>query len=461
MTRRNRTRRALLLLTAVTMVAGTAGSSQLADWDSRPTDVVAVFVDASPLVLGNDVKVDGVAVGVVKSMDVRDGKAAVTLEVDPSALPLHNDARATIRPVSLLGERYVDLDRGSADAPVLGSGEVIPVERTGQATDLDQILNTVDEPTGQSLSALVAMLGQGMDGNGANIDATVKALAPAMQNTDRLARVLADQNAVLNQLVDNVTPVAEALATDGGRTMDRLVDSSNRLLATTSQKQDALRATLSELPSTLAQARQTLTDLTGAANSAAPALQGMRPATDNLVQLSQELNRFADSADPALANATPVLERANELLDQARPVVDELVKAGPDLRGLAQSAVPIVNRFADHLPGFWNFIQGWALTTNGHDGLSHYFRAMVTLNTDQITHLLPLPGLIDGDPGGTNSDAAKQPVAQGPAAPTAPLPQLPGVLGSILAPGTTPDGGATGLSPQQETNALQFLLGGL
>lgn len=461
-----------IFLAVLTMIVTVSGiCTPVAAGDAGPFTIVAEFDSASPLVVGNEVKIFGVPVGRVERMEVHDGKAAVTLSVDPSALPLHNDAHATVRPVSLLGERYVDLDRGSPAAAVLRPGGSLPTSQTGQATDLDQILNTVNEPTGKSLSALVSVLGEGVQGNGPNADATMKALAPAMTDTNKLVGVLNDQNTVLNQLVDSASPVASALASDQGKSLDGLVKSTNNLLGTTAAKQQGLQDSLTELPGTLAQARKSLGDLTGTAQATAPTLQAMRPTTDNLSAISGELNRFSDSANPALANADPVLHRADQLLTQARPVVADLKKAGPDLRGTAAGAKPIVNNFTDHLPGFWNFIQGWALTTNGKDGLSHYFRALITVNTDEVTHLLPPPGVAAPPGPGSAPDPSLPQLPGLPSLPgnTPPFPGLPnlvppadgGAPGGLLQPGPGDShGGATGLDQQQEGNALEFLLGG-
>src|SRR5262245_54315332 len=69
--------------------------------------VVAQFRDVSPMLVGNDVKLHGVKVGEVAGMTEHDGIASVALDLGPDALPLHTDAKATVRPVSLLGERYM------------------------------------------------------------------------------------------------------------------------------------------------------------------------------------------------------------------------------------------------------------------------------------------------------------------------------------------------------------------
>lgn len=446
----------LLAVVLTAVVATTAGASGLSEQDESSGGgvYVARFADASPLITGNEVKVHGVKVGEVADIAVRDGKANVLLDLDPSALPLHTDARATIRPVSLLGERYVALDRGTASAPEIQPGGMIPAQSTGRNTDLDEVLNTIDDPTGESMAALVTMLGEGMRGNGGNARDAIRALAPAMRDTDGLVKVLRDQNTLLNNVIGNVEPVARALAKGQGRTMDGLVESAHTLLGTTSARQRAFDATLRELPSTLTEARSTLEQLTGTAHSATPALRSMRPTTDNLREISGELRAFADSADPALASAEPVLRKAQRLMDEAQPVAAELRKAGPSVADSAGAAQPLVDKLSGNLSNVLDYLKFWALTTNGHDGVSHYFRAMTVLTPQTATG--PIPG-VSGDlglgklvPGGGPPPDAQPPKGK----------QSQGPLGGLLNGKPQPDGGVTGLNPQQESGALDFLLGG-
>lgn len=415
--------------------------------------VVAQFADASPLLAGNDVKVNGVVVGQVTAMSVVDGHADVSFTVDPRALPLHTDATATVRPVSLLGERFLDLGRGTPSAPVLPPGGVIPLAHTHQNADLDQVLDVLDNDTGDALAALVTMLGQGMQGNGTNVADTVKALAPAMTDASGLAQILNQQNATLNQLVDNVEPVAQSLAQDGGRTLDSVVGSAHDLLSTTASRQQQLQATLAQLPATLTEARTTLSELAGTANAAVPVLGDIRPVTDNLQAISDEISRFTESADPALTHAQPVLDKAQVLLDAARPVTQELLAAGPALRGDAASLRALATTLAGNIGDVMNFVRGWALSTNGTDGLAHYFRALVVVDPRILTGILP----------GNPVSGAAQSVTGGTPAPSdgpgAPAGGPAGALG-LLSPQAAPDGGVTGLSQIQESGALQFLLGG-
>ena len=411
--------------------------------------VIAEFRDASPMLVGNDVKLHGVTVGSVAGMTEENGIAKVALDLGPEALPLHTDARATVRPVSLLGERYMDLDTGTTSAPLLQNGGVLPVSQTGQNTDLDEVLNVFDDRTGQSLAAFVAVLGEGVQGNGANLDAAVKALTPAMTQTDQFVKVLQGQNATLSSLVDNLEPVARSLAQDNGRTMDSLVGSTTSLLNTTSTNVQALDATLQELPSSLAATRKTLGNLADTADDTTPLLRSIRPTTDNLKDISDELVHFSHSADPALDKLVPVLNKGTELLEAARKPSEDLRAAGPDMAATSKGLRPIVEQLDGNIDNVLNFIRYWALTTNGRDGLSHYFRAHLNVEPTAVT------GNIPGGPGNANlggrdpAPDSGQPVNNGPKLPT-----------GLLAPDDSGNGSATGLNEKQESGALGFMLGG-
>lgn len=439
------TRSRIVALAAIAVLGSTAAAKadSMSDDGGGEKVVVAQFASAAPLVVNNEVKIDGVVVGKIHSLDVDRGFADVGMALDPSAFPLHRDAHATIRSVSLLGERYVDLDRGTPSAPVLEPGDPIPLAQTRTNVGADEIFNVLDKPTSAGLAAFFTTLGDGLRDNGGNTDAAIRELAPALQDTQGLTKVLRDQNALLNALVDRAEPVANALATDDGKAMDRMVGAADRLLAATASQDAALNRTLDELPSALDSARTTLGSLKNTANGAVPTLAGMRPFTDNLQQISNELMMFSDSLDPALASIDPVLDRAKDLLDQAAPVVADLHHAGPGFRTTTDSIRPIAKDLTSNLDNVLNFVRNWALTTNGSDGLSHYFRAHYTVNPAAVTGFLPggvaLPNRVSG---------MRQ------------LPPVPGLLQPSTGARQLPDAGQTGLNPAQERGMTGFLLGG-
>ncbi|KAA9153978.1 MCE family protein [Amycolatopsis acidicola] len=432
--------RATLVVVVVAAVAVTGVFVWQDKKDSGQATVVAMFADASPLIPGNTVNLRGMKIGEITDIALEHGQARVVMSVDKGVLPLHTDARATVRPVSLLGERYVELDPGTAAAPALPAGAAIGSDHTSASVDLDQILNSLDDPTSTALATLVTTMGEGTGGRAGDIDAALKALQPVMTQTDQLSGVLNDQNSVLTQLLDRVKPVADSLAANQGKNLDQLISSFTATISTISSNREALQSTLTELPGFLAGARRAVQQLAGVANETTPMLADIRPVTDNLTTISQELKTFADTADPALAAARPVLDHAKTLLDQAAPLVKSLQPAMVDLRAASEASVPLGKELADNLDGLLATVTGWGLACTGYDSVSHYFRGMLVATPTPL--LQTVQAEATGGPGGGKS-APRQQEPQ-------PTQQAP-----VTDPLT-----ATGLTQDQEKSLLGQLLGG-
>jgi phospholipid/cholesterol/gamma-HCH transport system substrate-binding protein len=438
--------------------------------------VTARFVSAAPLVEGNQVKLDGIVVGEIASMRVRNGLAEVTMDLQREAMPLHRDATFTIRPASLLGERYVDLDRGSPSAPTLDASQVVPASQTATNVGLDEVLNTMDDPASEGLAMLTTTLGTGLRGNGAQVDQTIQQLGPDMKEIRALAAVLKNHNELLGALVEDAEPIVGALADRDGATLDQLVSSSDQLLTATSAQQEDLERTLEKLPGTLRSGRETLKTLSDTADEAAPTLEALDPFIDDLPEISRELEEFSEALDPALATSQPVLDRAEQLLAEAQRPADDLRIGSADLAATVHDTVPLVGGLTEDRETMFRFIRNWALNTNGFDGLSHYWRVILTVHSDTWTSLLDILGLPSLPTGGaaqadetvTAAAGGGQKPSTAPDAPelingvVKPLTGLTGKLtdGSLLGGTKTPEGSSTGLNKKQESNLLGFLFGG-
>lgn len=399
----------IAVVVALVLVAAALSTAAGDNDDSK--QVVGYFKDVSPLEVGSEIRAAGVKVGEVQSIDLEDGRARVVMDVDAAVFPIHEDARLSIRPINLLGENFIELQPGSAGKPVLEGA--IPVERTGSIVTLQGVLDTVDDPTSTALAALVSELGAGVDGNGDEMAAAIKALAPAMQNVDRLGDVLRSQNKVLGQLLKSADPMATAISGKEGERLDALVAQTRNLLVALGSEQQGIRDTVAELPATLKEARTTLSALDRVATTTAPTLAAARPVTDDLQQIAGEIQDFTVYATPAFASFDGVFAEADKLIKQAAPMVTALRKVGPEIEGVAEGLVPAGDQLLDkHLGDLMAFVRKWALSTNGRDAVSHYFRG--------VFHVTPasLQALIDGAPLQPSKKSAP-PATAGPGAATA------------------------------------------
>lgn len=468
-----RARRIVRSVLLALLALGAAGLVPVVLSDAGQPTVSAYFTDASPLVPGNRVQLYGVQVGEISAVTLEGGKARVDMVVDPSALPLHTDATATIMPVSLLGERFVQLARGSDAAPFAEPGAPIPVERTSAAVDVDQLLNVLDDPTSTALAALVTTAGEGLAGRGDDVAAALAALEPAMRRTDELAGVLDKQNAVLSHLVEQAEQTVGAFAPP----LDGLVSTTERTLGTVAAERAVLDQVLRELPSSLEAFRRSFGTLADTADVTTENLVSLRPLTADLATTSRELREFADAATPALESAPDLLERLDRMLDEARPVVDALGPAARDLdsaagsvRALADDLLPHDPGVASHLENLLTGAANWGMATAGYDGLGHYFKALLvpqpTVLGSVVAGNLPV-GVLPANtfnpvpedpnnraiPGGTGLPGI-------PPVPRISPPQEPGNTTPAVNNGDGTDPGASGLSPAQEQSMFGQLLGG-
>ena len=103
-------------------------------------------------------RIAGVEVGKVKSIDAVEGTnaALLTMELKDSALPLHEDATAKIRPrIFLEGNFFVDLKPGTPGSPQLDSGDTIKITQTATPVQLDQVLTSLQSDSREDLQALL------------------------------------------------------------------------------------------------------------------------------------------------------------------------------------------------------------------------------------------------------------------------------------------------------------------
>ncbi|HZZ48022.1 MAG TPA: MlaD family protein [Pseudonocardia sp.] len=464
---------------AVVLVLVVAGwlTMRVLDTDS-PVSVTAVFADSSPLVAGNKVQLAGVQVGTISSIELVDGTAHVHLSLDRAVLPLHTDATAQIQPVSLLGERFIALNQGTASAPALAEPLVIDARHTSSSVDLDQLIGTLNDPTSTALAAMVTTLGESMAGQGDRVAESLHALTPTLRQADQLSRLLDQQNVVLRDLVVS----AQRNATAFDAPLDSLVGSAQQTLGAVAANRAGMDGALVALPGTLAAARRTLNQLGGAADHVGDVLAGARPLTHDLVHTSRELHEFADAADPAFDSLPHVLRRVNHMLDDARPVVRDLRPAASGLRDVSSSVGTLSRQLFTHEPGVPSALENvmtgaanWAMATSGYDGLSHYFRAVVTVMPTNLFNsgagTLPPLGRqnpfnpVPRNPNGPDVHGPRRlPLPMMPTLPNADGPDNGSYSVAPGAPRTTPARGgtpsATGLTRAQEGDMVDQLLGG-
>jgi phospholipid/cholesterol/gamma-HCH transport system substrate-binding protein len=200
----------------------------------------AEFSDSSGLVAQDEVRISGVKVGSVAAVSPgADGHTLVALELDPG-YRVRGDARAVIRPKSLLGTTFVELIRTPASArPYLASGATIPAARTGQAVQIDDVLNNLDPPTRQAMTDSFQQLGVALDGRSGDVNSSLSNLDQVTANLRPLAQVGDRRQEELARILVDLDTIMQALA-DEQDSLGRIVDSGNTVFSGIAQRDQDL-----------------------------------------------------------------------------------------------------------------------------------------------------------------------------------------------------------------------------
>ena len=118
--------------------------------------LTATFENATTLRETAPVRIAGVTVGEVQSVEPDGDAAKVTFTVDDAGRPIHSDAQIEIRPrLFLEGNFFLDVDPGTPNAPELADGADIPMTQTATAVQLDEVLTALQAPERRGLQRLL------------------------------------------------------------------------------------------------------------------------------------------------------------------------------------------------------------------------------------------------------------------------------------------------------------------
>ena len=151
-------------------------------------EVEAVFESSNNLKKSSPVRIAGIEVGRVTKVErVEPGSEAVvvTMEIAKAGRPVHDDARAKIRPrIFLEGNFFVDLEPGTPTAPEIEDGGRIPINQTGIPVQFDQILSSLQSDTREDLKTLLDEYGNALDKGGAKaFNRSIPYWKPAYRDT--------------------------------------------------------------------------------------------------------------------------------------------------------------------------------------------------------------------------------------------------------------------------------------
>jgi phospholipid/cholesterol/gamma-HCH transport system substrate-binding protein len=350
---------ALVSAAALTMFTG-ADSKRL----------VAHFPRTISVYEGSEVRVLGVPIGSVESVEPSGTDVVVTMTYD-SDVELPADARAAIVAPSIVGDRFVQVTPVYTGGEVLADDVELPVEQTAVPLELDQIYESLDTlnvalgPNGANrngaLSDLLAVTADNFDGQGANLRST-------LGNFARLTSTL---------------------------------DNNKEELFGSTEQLGKFISTLAENDQTVRSFNQSLSDVSGLLEGEKEELSA---SLRNLSVALTEVSSFVKDNREVLGRNISGLNRVSKVLVKQRDALDEILKVGPlALNNLALTYNP----------------QAGTLDTRANVG-----ELVNQLSADPATYLCGLTSQVKGAEG--VCDTITQVLPRAGALPEGPVPARPG-----------------------------------
>jgi ABC-type transporter Mla subunit MlaD len=373
------------LVVAVGAVVATVGPSS-SEGAGSPYLVRAIFENAGFAVSGEDVRIAGANVGSIQSLDVTIDRhhAAVTIAIDDARFtPFYANATCSIRPQSLIGERYVDCDPGSSRTPALalikhgpGAGShYLPVTRTTSPVDSDIVQDIYQQPIAQRFALILNELGTGLAARGTDLNGIIHRANPALGYTDQVLKILARQNRQLAQLATDSDKVLAPLAKVKTQIAGFVTHANTTSVASASRARDISRS-FQLLPQFLRQLRPLMVSLGNLADQGTPLMASLGQSATALGRQFENLTPFAKQARPALIALGNSSQQSQPALVATLPLAKQLQKLGKQ----AVPAGSLLDKLLTSLDNTGGIEQLMSLlydgtnATNGFDELGHYVR---------------------------------------------------------------------------------------
>jgi virulence factor Mce-like protein len=351
------------------------------------------FNEATQLAEQSDVRISGVNVGNVQTIDLApNGRQALArVAIDDQYAPLPESTRAILRTKTLLGETYIELTPGSREGPELGDGATLPEANVAESVQLDEIFRTFDSQTRAAFQEWMQEGAVAINGQGQNLSYALGGLEPTFTEFDKLFRVLSTQELAVAQLFRNGATTFRSLRGREGQ-LAGLIQSSNAVFETTARRDRDIEALFRAFPTFLDESKLTVSRLKKFSLEADPLMRQLVPAAEQLSPTLISLSKLAPESKAFFEGLGPVIRRAPSGFAALRKIfADEfppLLRAldpfirnlNPILVGLKLYKVDVTGFFANVAATF----NGLLLPETQGEERVHYLRTNTLMTPEML-----------------------------------------------------------------------------
>jgi phospholipid/cholesterol/gamma-HCH transport system substrate-binding protein len=375
-----------LVVAAAVFVGYLAISGAILKGDSYRVRVV--LPTTSSLAVGSRVTMAGARVGRVASIKTFGRGTLVALEVsDDRVAPIPADSQATLRQRTPVGENYIALQPGSSAQDLPDNG-VLPLDRSDEYVDVDEILSTLRGRTKQQAQAMIRNTGYSLDGRGDEFNQVLGGASEVVQSSAHVFIALHDNQQQVMQVIDRLGRISAAIG-EREAAIRQIADRGLVALQALASRDAALGATLEVLPSTLRQVHSTSDLLRSTARAANPVVGNLAGAMRDLRPALTDLAPAASSGRALVAElgraAPPLTETLAEVDRLSEPLSDAL----PSTRKALCQLNPMVRYIAPYTKDVLSPVIGLGSSSNSYDAIGHLIRLQPILNDNSISGSLP------------------------------------------------------------------------
>ena len=328
-------RRGVRLALAVLLAFSIAVGAYLVLPSSGSNKIVGYFTSAVGLYPGDQIRIVGVPVGTIDSIEPRADDVKITMSVD-RGIKVAADARAIVMSPNLVAARFIQLAPAYTSGPALSDGATIALAHTAVPVEWDEVKESLTDLAKQLSPAageLQGPLGKAINQAADTFSGNGDSFRTSLRELSQAAGRLGDSRTDIFGTVKNLQVLVDALS----KSNEQIVSFAGHV-ASVSQ---VLAKSSTHLDNTLGTLNQALIDVKGFLQQNNSTLIG---TVNKLTDLTQVLSDQSEDIEQVLHVAGPGIANFYNIYDPAQGTLE-----WPDIDpGVRQPGAVHLRRFVRH-----------------------------------------------------------------------------------------------------------------
>ena len=256
--------------------------------------IIGYFASAVGLYPGDQVRIIGVPVGTIDSIEPRPADVKITMSISDD-VKIPKDAKALIMSPNLVAARFIQLTPAYTGGAVLSDGASIDLSRTGVPVEWDEVkeaLTQLSVSLGPTAGSVQGPLGAAINQAADTFDGKGESFHNALRELSQVAGRLGDSRSDIFGTVKNLQVLVNALSASN----EQIVQFAGNVASVSQVLADSSR----HLDNTLGTLNQALTDIKGF----------LHENNSTLIDTVNQLNDFAKTLSDQSDNIEQVLHVA-------------------------------------------------------------------------------------------------------------------------------------------------------